>query len=517
MNQISKTLKIFAASSISSSSFISGLPIKTNVIHRNGMSSVSTFGGTSNSMIQLPDNRIETFFDIVKSCEQFRYLDFTKNILSLLTTDIVNLIDDSRPICQIEGFDEAKNQKVNKILEKHGVRSRIRGSIDDIVYYGSISYLSKLEKSVDGSKMLRLYDLENPYSVITRHYKKKVEYMMPGVQNVSIGAENLIYMGSGDFKLQCRPSDYQMLVDPTKSRTFGNSISAKASEAIYYASEPLFYSIVPKVKLYYIKDLLSTILSLKDAIQPTLLTLNQEITRNGSDTTAMNNNAVNLESLINRLSDNAISLSEIMDIDTLINAIFANIRVLPDPGGTLQQLNELNLDSLKDKLNRLKEGIDELKKEILEALGIPPDLWDGSSNSNEVFQKNERLQALVLSKLLVVKNSTRKLIHAILHQVAPDLKISEDAIVLKMFRKSQAEYVRDQKEISSLKDGLSLLSETLVSANEVIESNRFIDKEKYYSYLYEALTNISPDYAKLIKPVDEVQLETEDELDPDKY
>lgn len=510
MNQFNKTVKIFTASSVRSSGMVTGLPIKTNVIKNNGNNPFSVFGENSGGIMQTPDNTIATFLDIIESAEQFRYLDFTKNILLLLRTDIVNLIDDTRPICVIEGLDEKTNEKINKLLDRHKVRSKVKSSIDDIIYYGSVSYLSRLEKE-NNKKVLKLYDLEKPHSTIIRDSKSRSEYLIPGANGVSIDESNIIYMGSGDFKLASKSDEFLPLIgNKTK-------LSAKASESIYSASEPLFYSIIPKVKLYYIKDLLATILSLRDAIQPTLLTLNQEITRSGADTASMNNNANNLEALINRLSDSAIAVSEIMDINSLVNAIFSSIRVVPDPGGTLQNLNNLNLEEFKEKLNRLKDGIDDLKKEILESLGIPSDLWEGSSNSNEVYQKNERLQSIVSTKLNVVKNATRKLVHAIIDQLHPELKITEDKIELKMFRKSQVEYARDQKEINLLKDGLSILSETLVSANDVIESNRFINKEAYYKYLYEALNNISPDYGKLIKPLSELKLSTEDEDDPDKY
>lgn len=525
MGQLDNFRKImFARGSlgIHSTSWIGdGIPVKTNILHRNGWNPTTNYGGAHNSLIRVPGNSLSDFWDIVDELENYRYLDFTTNVLLLLGTDIKNLIDDERPICIIKGFDEVKQSRVDRILERHGVRSTIKESIDDIIYYGSISYVSKLEKR-KGKKQLVLYDLEHPYSVVKREVRGKLSYVMPGANDMEIDEKNIVYMGSGDFKLKAPAADYVPLItaQATEDDMFmnaGSTLQLKASEAIYHASLPLFYSITQKIKLYNIKDLLSTILSLRDAIQPIILTLNEEITRNGGDTSQFQNAAQNLESLINRLSDTSISIAELLEIDTLVNAVFSNIKVLPDPGGTLQSLNNLNLEEFKDKLNRLKEGIDDLKKEILESVGIPSDLWEGSSNSNEVYQKNERLQNVVATRLHTVKVATRHYIYTILHRVAPELMVKEDDIILRMFRKSQVEYSRDQREINSLKDGLQTLSETLNAASEVIESNRFTNKKNYYQYLYDALTNIAPDYGELILSPGDIRLEIAEQLDDDKY
>lgn len=519
MSEFSDFRKIAFASTLNTSSFLSGLPIKTNIINRNGINPVSSYGGSKSGLVQLPSDEIPDFFSIVEECRQYRHLDLTKNLLKLLTTDIKNLIDDSRPICEIANHEPKITERANRILNRHGVRLKIKESISDIVYYGSISYMMKLGKLRD-KKQLFFYDLENPYSVIIRECKGKVSYIMPGTTDLEISKDNIIYMGSKDFKLRALESDFIPLlsqsIKPMEYVVPSNDINVRASNAVYHASEPLFYSITQKIKQYYIKDLLGTILSVRDAIQPTILTLNEEITRNGGDTSAFNNAAINLESLINRLSDSSITLAQILDIDTLINAVFSSIKVLPDPGGTLQNLNNLNLDSFVDKLNRLKDGIEDLKKDIQEALGIPPDLWDGSSNSNEVYQKNERLKDLVFEKLQTVKIATKNFIYTILTQVAPELNISEDDIILKMFRKSAVEYARDQKEITALKEDLSLVSETLSTASEIIDGNRFVNKEKFYSFLYDNLVNIAPDYAELIKDQKSVIFDTEDSADDDK-
>lgn len=527
MGQLDNFRKIlFARGSlgIHSSSWIGdGIPVRTNILHRNGWNPTTNYGGAHNSLIRVPGNDLSDFWDIIDELEGYRYLDFTTNILLLLGTDIKNLIDDERPICVIKNLDKYKQERVDRILDRHNVRNTVKESIDDIMYYGSISYVSKLEKR-RGKKQLVLYDLEHPYSAIKREVRGKLSYVMPGANDMEIDEKNILYMGSGDFKLKAPAPDYVPLITAQavedgndRFLSAGNTLQLKASEAIYHASLPLFYSITQKIKLYNIKDLLSTILSLRDAIQPVILTLNEEITRNGGDTSQFQNAAQNLESLINRLSDTSISIAELLEIDTLVNAVFSNIKVLPDPGGTLQGLNNLNLEEFKDKLQRLKDGIDDLKKEILESIGIPSDLWEGSSNSNEVYQKNERLQNVVASRLHTVKIATRHFIWTILNRVAPELEIDEQDIILKMFRKSQVEYSRDQREISSLKDGLQTLSETLNAASEVIESNRFTNKEKYYNYLYDSLSNIAPDYGDLIIPPGDVRLKVENELDDDKF
>lgn len=531
MSELSELRSIlFATSSASGGGslfqqqFMNGLPVRTNIIHRNGWAGgTHVFGGAKNTMIQIPDNEITTYWSIVDECRSFRYLDFTERVLALLTTDIRNLIDDDRPIMALKGNHPKESlDRALRVLERHKVRSIVKENINEIVYYGSVTSVCKLMER-NHKKQLVFFDLKNPYSAIIRDCGGKISYLLPGSVDMELAEKNIIYMGAADFKLKAPEADFIPIItsgidpkDPTYINT-GASLSLEASEATYHAAKPLFYSITQKIKQYNVKDLLSTILSLRDAIQPTILTLNEEISRNGGDTSQFNNAAQNLESLINRLSDTSISIAELLEIDVLVNAVFSSIKVLPDPGGTLQGLNTLNLEEFKDKLNRLKDGIDEVKKDILESIGLPADLWEGSSNSNEVYQKNERLMDVVFDKLQVVKSATRHFIYTILSKVAPELNIKEEDILLRMFRKSQVEYARDQREITSLKDGLQTLSETLSAAGEVIESNRFTDKEKYYKHLYDNLSNISPDYGELIIPPGDVRLKIDLEDDDDKY
>lgn len=506
MSEFSNFLKLFSVgSSTNISSYLQSLPIKSNVVRRNNAPTFSIYGGTGSSIIKTPTNEIGDFISIVEECEQFRHLDFTENVILLLSTDIINLIDENRPICTVG--NDRRDKIIANDLKYYDVRRRIRESIPDRIYYGSVSYLMKTT-TINRRNKLFIYDLEHPYSLIQREVAGKKSYIIQGSTDIEIDERSIMYIGSADFKLKAPSVDFEVVKHESDQE-----LQIKASEATYYASKPLFYSLIQKIKEYFIKDLLSTILSLRDAIQPIILTLNEEITRNGGDTSMFNNAATNLESLINRMSDSSITIAEILSIDTIVNAVFSSIRVLPDPGGTLQQLNSLNLDELKDKLNRLKDGIDDIKNGILDSLGIPSDLWNGSSNSNEVMQKNERLQTVVLNHLKSTKLATRHFVWSIINALHPDWHIREEDVIITLFRRSQAEYSRDQREISSLKDSLGLISETLANASEVIENNRFIDKDEYYEFLSKSMQNISEDIGRLILPRDKVKFNNPEDTD----
>lgn len=514
MSQLSKSLKLFSSGIGLTSINGNTISIQTNLIRNS--SGVPTPRFTSNSSpmhLSLVDRSVPSFYSIIDECRSYENYDLTENIMKLIVNNIVGLIDDDRHIVEVRSDLEDAAQKtdiIRMIFKRNDIGQLIKESIWPVIYYGSVSYLAA--KDPKYKYKLFIADLDDPYTTIIR--KREIEeYKLRHVEGRYVSYDNILYIGPGDFKLDTPEEDYEHIDDNRSSHHFGKDI--RYSTTRYYGSRPLFYSVTSKIKDYLLKDILSSILSIKDAIQQEYFMLNMDISRNGSNTADFHEAANTIESLINRSYDESFSLGSILNIHNLVQRALSSVRVIPDPGGTLNGLDPLKIDELKGKLDRLRSGINDLKESILDAVGIPRDLYDGSTNSYESMQKNERLDACISRYLYAVKESIKVLTIKILNILAPELGLGVDDIKVTMFRKSPVEYARDGREMSALKDSLDLTIQILDTANQVLENNPFIDRVKYYEYVRSNLSNINKDLGELLleklPSKEQVELELESE------
>lgn len=501
MSQLDKALRLFSGSMTTTLPSTSGIiPIRTNVINRGGAPSVSVYGngGSNNGLVQLVDRSIPTFYRIIHECKQYADFELTENIMRLITNNILNLIDEDRYIVEIRepNNSDRKTKVVDKLLKHNRILDMIKSSVWPVIYYGSETYI--ISRDAKDRKLVHILDIENNHSVILRTSSKSHTYIIEGSEDIEVADNNILYVGPCDFRLDTPSSDYKRL--KVKNTTYQPTKGLSVSKYRYFGSKPLYYSITAKIKDYLLRDLLSSVVAIKDAIQQTFMTVDEDLTRYGTVTADLNDMASTIESLINRSTDEGISLANVLDLEMLVNRVLSSVRVIPDPGGSLSKLGSLNMDSLNDKLRNLKDGVDDLKRQILDAIGIPQDLYDGSSNSFESMQKNERLEACITRYMLAIKDAIKELVYKLIQLLDPKLKISKEDIRVTLFRKSAVEYARDNREMNSLKDTMELVTSILDSTNSVLEGNPSIDKSAYYQYIKNNLTNINKDIGSLINP-----------------
>lgn len=399
----------------------------------------------------------------------------------LLKSNILNLVDQDADLIDIG--DAKLNEKLNSMLKSAGVTEYIRKSLDELIYYGSVSSLVK-----KNGKKLEFYEMANPHSVVIRHSKNSRFYLIKDSE-YEVMENSILYFGSADFKLTTPPDEFKNAMSEGKLMVADNR---------YYASKPLYYTLTTKLKEYFTKDILATVVSLKDIIQQTFLTLNEEVTRHGGDATMFNDSASAIESLINRAADDAMVMGNILDLDLLVTRILSQVRVLPDPGGKLASLGALNLDKLDEKLQRLKDGLNDLKEEIQETIGIPPELFSGSSNSYEILARNERFEQTVFRILSGIKYAIQKLVWDCLNLLVPSHGLLVEDLKVVYFRKSAVEYTLESKELGYLKDNQEAITGLLDSSSTFLENSKIIKKSEYYEYMRKALSEINKDYIRLI-------------------
>lgn len=464
------------------------IPIKTNVLS-NPMP-LSVYSGNSNSWFDFPDRSIHTFYSTIEDARKYESQLFITNLMRIITYPIKNLIDKERNICEVK--NKEVTDLVNKMLTVNNVKDLIDASIDDIIYYGSITYLLQ-RYDVKGTRYLKYYDIKHPYSTIIRNKSGEIDYIIKGEEDQVFESKNILYLGPANFKLLTPNEDFVNI-----NEEFPNLEPVLASDIRYLASKPLIYSIGNKLKVYVLKDMLSTLISIKNAIEQTFFTLDMDISRNGSLTQSFNDMAQSIESLINRSTDESILLGDVLSIDVLVNRVISSVRVLPDPGGSLAKLNQLNLEPLLNKLNGLKEGISEIKDEILESIGIPKELLEGGSSAYEIMQKNERFLQIIETYSSNIKDSVINIVLNYCNIILPELKIKKEDIKLTYFRKSLVEYNRSQREMQILDDTNSSIFKVLDTAVQTIDSNNFINKETYFEYIRNAMIAINPDLGELL-------------------
>jgi hypothetical protein len=331
-----------------------------------------------------------------------------------------------------------------------------------------------------------------------------VEYRVFQNPQVDVDSEELLYLGDHEFKLYDNigpASKFGMNLVP------GTTQDAKllVEDERFYASKPLFYSLVSKLKEYIIKETLISILGLRDLLMPIFFKMGIDLTK-ATDSAAITRTINEVESKINEAVDTSMLLGEVLDISALITAMFSITRVIPDPGNMLSQLDELNLDPINKKLETIIGERDNLRDTILESVGIPPELFDGGSNQYEVLTRSQRYESTVGAALTRLKKAYR---HGIvkLYVVANPKATSEEVdkinrAKLNLFRVSSIDINRDTNLITTNQELADNAARLIGTFDDLIKNNPLVKPEEVLSILKSTMSNLGTDWKNII--VDEV-------------
>lgn len=271
------------------------------------------------------------------------------------------------------------------------------------------------------------------------------------------------------------------------------------------ASVPLFYHHLPKVRELYLKDLVVSILGIKDVIQPDILAMNFE---GGMDIDQAQNMCTDLEDLLNKNSDYSVFNSSTLDYNDLVKLLVDTVRVLPDIEGKLQSLNPVRTTSLQEKIQQVRMEAKELERDVVSSLGVPMDLFEGNSSKWEVIKRSERLQSRVTYYINTLKASIRRLAESVFfHLNGRELKSTDFRVTL--FNESDMDIAAKTNRLQAINELNQTMIQVIVGAERELQESQLVNKSAYYKLLKSNLKEIYPEVGDLLVDIDEL-------LDPNK-
>jgi hypothetical protein len=441
-----------------------------------------------------------------------------KRLVNSTDPKIKNLVDSTSPSSK-RGVAEARELQKLDNSKLNSVRGSAEAPFDGQKKVGDI------KSKVPHAAVYRLNKLKSPHHTIVE-YDRKVgrRYLVKATEKYHIptNKHKIFYYGNDSMRLsetndvrvrgktQGSDSNISQLIgakssekdtlkrykrlginpkDPKKTPTRYELLERELS-----AGSPLFYHHLPKVRELFLKDLVTSILGIKDVIQPDILAMNFE---GGSDIDHAQDLCNDLEDLLNKNSDYSIFNSAALDYNDLTKLLIDTVRVLPDIEGKLQSLNPIRTTSLQEKIQQIRMESKELERDILSSLGVPVDLFEGQSSKWEVIKRSERLQSKVDYYINTLKGSIRRLAQSIYYlQNNRELKASSFKVT--SFNESDLDIAQRSNKLQNLTELSQTLLNIVVGAERELMESRLVNKQAYFSLLKSNLKEIYPEIEDLL-------------------
>lgn len=549
MKKESKTNNGFAQRIFSAGSRLGGLPLRSNVYGRGGgmrPGGYSTIGGASSPFgsdqgrvspllgTAQPSNCLSGYYDRIHELKGYQLLDITKLAVSLFNDYLINfLTKESKHVITIDdsegNTDEEKTRRINQVLiEQINIFDYIEDHLPDSIFFGSYTSMLTSSKDEEGHAVFKVEELYDPSSAILKKernedgeieevYLVKGEdgdiYELPKHEAFFMGSSNLrlindlkdSWNGSGK-KFEFNPTDpskWHLGILGNEKSNYGQKKKELNRDKIisresYVAGEPLFYSLILKVKDLVVKELLISLLSLRDLTSPALFGL--AVDKNTTLEMA-NNLCANTEKRFNGLNELSSFVSANFDITGLIETTLSKTAIFyPDYNGTISnKTTMLPTDKLSDKLMEIMQVVDGCRQAVLSPLGIPASIYDSATGSKwSILQQSERANSRVASLMAGIKSSITALVQAI-HSKMYNEEIGSGNIKIHIFEKSSVEYnnqLNQSESITNLFGGISNLVTMAMSSLEA--SGGLIDAEAYVSYLHSLIKDVDPAAASIL-------------------
>lgn len=504
-----------------------------------------------------PSNAISGYYDRILELKGYQLLDIVKLATNFFSDYITAFLSDDNgaatQIVTITNEDGSNNEQVsermNKIMLKDlKIFDFIKDHIQDYVFFGQYYAMILPIKDETGHTTFKIEELLDPVSVIKKRKKnfekgEDVEvYLAKSDDNAvyEIPKKNVIYLATQNLRLTndlndqynnkskndnskpiTRDRGFVPPVVPSvngpvstqevnskskyilkdginveeKDPTNKNKVLAKE---FYSASEPLFYSLILKVKELIIKEILVSLISLRDlsSVQIFLLQFDKSTPlENAQDTCAR------AQKLTNSTNELASFLSSQFDAVSFIeNTLTQSAKFVPDYGSTVGAKNAmLPLDKLSDKILDIMQTIDQCKMSILGPLGLPISLTDSSSGSKwQVLQQSERANSRVSSFLDGIKTSMLDLVCNIYNTMYNE-KLDPSRVKLHINEKTSVEYNNQINQSESINGLLQGISGVLQNTLQVMDmATPLLDPAATANYVRNLIKDIDPNTESII-------------------
>lgn len=505
----------------------SRIPLRSNVFNKGGRGGYSPIGQTGNSRLfdsqrqspllgnSSPSNRISGYLDRVSELKGYQLLDISKLAVNFFADYIVNFLKDSNQQVVTILDDEGNNHvsvtdRINNILIKDiKIFDYIRDHVNDYVFYGG--YFSMLQSTRDDEGHLKFSaeELYDPVSVIVKKKKNKdgiIEevFLARGEDGAiyEIPRNECMYLGNLNLRLindlEDNWKDSKSSPKISSSKNKEKNRDKVLQKCSYVSGEPLFYSLILKVKELVIKELLVSLISLRDlsSIQIFLLQFDKS-----TPLETANELCARTTKLANNTNELASFLTSQFDVTSFIeNTLTQSTKFVPDFNATLGNKNAmLPLDKLSDKLIDILQSLDSCRNNVLSPLGLPSTLYDSTSGSKwAVLQQSERANSRVTSFMVGVKDSVSNLVQTI-YRVLYNEELDPAKIKLHISEKTSVEYNNQLNQSESVSGVINGISNILQSSLQTLEgASPLLEPQAYLSYIQNLLKDIDPNTEPMI-------------------
>jgi hypothetical protein len=464
-----------------------------------------------------PSNRLSGYIDRINELKGYQLLDISKLATNFFADYVINFLVEGNgqqlvTIMNEEGdsTNDQVTERINNILIKDlRILDWIRDHLQDYVFYGE--YFGMLQSSRDdtGHLKFRIEELYDPVCVITkkkRNNENEMEetYIAKGEDGVmyEIPRNEIVYIASQNLRLINDISDDWKEKEKLQKQKIrmgeeNNRKRVLKSES-YMTSEPLLYSLILKVKELVIKELLVSLISLRDlsSVQIFLLQFDKNIPIESA-----NELCARATKLANNTNELGSFLSSQFDVISFIeNTLTQSAKFVPDYNSTIGgKSSMLPLDKLTDKLLDIMQTLDQCKGNILGPLGLPTTLMDSTSgNKWQVLQQSERANSRVSGFMTGIKDSVVALVCNI-YRILYDEELDPGLIKLHISEKTSVEYnnqINQSESVNGLVQGITGIIQNALQTLETAAP--LIDGKAFLSYVQTLIKNVDPNTEAII-------------------
>lgn len=478
-----------------------------NIISIPGSSGVRNKVSSSN-LGGFGDNSIDKFYQDLSELKLYRNAKICKTIVGILSEYVIKFRSKSNDLVTIteNGVETPESVKLNQLFRTINLQKLFfDDKLKDYIYYGSQLILIKVPKSGDIEESVA-ENLRYSFSSIVHEYKNLTEFYVNG--------ELLDLRNDRYFYLPLRIGSLNLQLDEPNQGSFQTRTDELIQTESWLASEPLFHGNVIELKLFILKDILTQLIQIQDIVSPNLLLTNVDKNTSQEKATEL---AEQIETLINQYGDLTQLIASNADITTLSQFILNNVRVYPDMLGVINGTNKLDFSRLTGKNNEVRNELENTESQLVNAIGIPIDLYRGNStNKFDALKQSDRLLSTVVAEMNSIDSSVREFCLNYLDGIG---KLNKDTIVeCNIFDYSFIEGINSSYKYETSNQYIRNMVEFVSGIKDTISSTKgVLNSEKLYNYLVKKAEMIYPGVSDLLDENLLEKLENQNTDEQDKF
>lgn len=495
------------------------LNLKSNVFGPTG-SRYSMIGGTGSGKYgsdstsnrnsptvgnSVTNNNLSSYYSKMSEIKSYYLTDISEMIVSLFRDYIINFMNKNGDIITIKNqdgeVDKNKTERINDILTSDlKLPDVIKQHLPEIIYYGSYHFMISQYKDETGHTRLKRKDFLDPVVIVSKTKNHdEITYIARGKDDniYEVPMIECIKLGSDDLRLvnDMQEDKYSVYKSEKSNKQESNRDKVTADE-FYSVSKPLYYSITHKVKEYLLKDTIISLLSIKDLVQPLVMSLHFD---KGTSIETANELTKKVENMVNKYTDLSAILTSQFGITDLLDSLLNNIRVIPDFNSSMSNMGTIDLNKITQKIQEIRMELDNCRENVLSTMGIPLDLFSGRVTKWEALKTSERLNSRINSFINTIKSSVINAARVVNRNLYNNEDIDPDSIEVHMFSKTTVEYnnqINNAEAISSIAQQIATVLE--ISLRTLEMSGPLFDQKGYLEYVNTLLKGIDPEIEKFM-------------------